>query len=59
MTTAHFEVLMLLTIHHVFYGFWIIFAEIYQTGLRLSEGVAACAVEEAGSRADDCSVHRP
>jgi hypothetical protein len=37
--------------------FVVILAQIDDTSFCLAEGIAACAVEEAGSRTDDCSVH--
>jgi len=43
----------------VLHGFRVVLAEVDDSGLRLSEGIAACAVKEAGSRADDGSVDGP
>ena len=47
------------TVDHVLHRFRVVLAEVDDSGLRLSEGIAACAVKEAGSRADDGSVDGP
>jgi hypothetical protein len=47
------------TVDHVLHRFRVVLAEVDDTGLRLSERIAACAVKEAGSRTDDGSVDGP
>lgn len=39
--------------------FRVVLTEVDDAGPRLSEGITACAIKEAGSRADDGSVDGP